>query len=166
MQALGEGQYLRGLEGMLPTVLRSPMKAIRYGSEGVKDKTGIVVQDEVGAAELLGQAAGFSPSSVRNAFEGKSAIVKHDRALQARRSALVEQFAMAAMAGDEAGKTEAREAVAAFNEKNPTRRIQAMQMAQSVNQRQKRIREAQDWVYLPSKRRTDAMEAGRFAVPE
>lgn len=166
VQALGEGQYLRGLESMLPTVLRSPMKAIRYGSEGVKDKTGIVVQDEVGAAELLGQAAGFSPSSVRNSFAGKSAIVQHDRALQARRSALVEQFAMAAMAGDEAGKAEAREAVAAFNEKNPTRRIQAMQLAQSVNQRQKRIREAQDGVYLPSKRRADAMEAGRFAVPD
>lgn len=30
------------------------MKAIRYGAEGVKDKTGIVVQDEVGAAELMG----------------------------------------------------------------------------------------------------------------
>lgn len=44
------------------------------------------------------------------------------------------------------------------------RRIQAMQLAQCMNLRQKRIREAQDGVYLPSRRRTDAMEAGRFAV--
>lgn len=62
----------------------------------------------------------------------------------ARRSALVEQFAMAAMAGDEEGKSEAREAIARLNEKNPNRRIQAMQLAQSVNMRQKRIREAQE----------------------
>lgn len=163
-QLMGEGQYLRGLESMAPSVLRGPLKSFRYGTEGVRDKTGIVVQDEVGAAELLGQVAGFSPSSVRNAYEGKAAVVQHDRALQARRSALVEQFAMAAMAGDEEGKAEAREAIAKFNEKNPNRRIQAMQLAQSVNQRQKRIREAREGVYLPSKRR-DAVEAGRFAVP-
>ena len=144
---------------------RGPLKALRYGDEGVRDKTGIVVQDKVGAAELLGQAAGFSPSSVRNAFEGKSAIVQQDRALMARRSALVEQFAMAAMAGDEEGKAAAREDIAKFNEKNPNRRIQAMQLAQSVHQREKRIREAKEGVYLPSKRR-DALEAGRFAVPD
>lgn len=36
---------------------------------------------ERGAAALWGQAAGFSPSSVRNAYEGKAAIVGHDRAL-------------------------------------------------------------------------------------
>ena len=165
MQEMGEGRYLRGLETMAPSVARGPLKALRYGEEGVRDKTGIVVQDEVGAAELLGQAAGFSPSSVRNSFEGKGAVVQHDRALQARRSALVEQFAMAAMAGDEEGKAAAREDIAKFNEKNPNRRIQAMQLAQSVHQREKRIREAKEGVYLPSKRR-DAMEAGRFAVPD
>ena len=165
MQEMGEGRYLRGLETMAPSVARGPLKAWRYGDEGVRDKTGIVVQDEVGAAELMGQAAGFSPSSVRNSFEGKGAIVQHDRALMARRSALVEQFAMAAMAGDEEGKAAAREDIAKFNEKNPNRRIQAMQLAQSVHQREKRIREAKEGVYLPSKRR-DAMEAGRFAVPD
>ena len=163
VQLMGEGQYLRGLESMAPSVLRGPLKSLRYGTEGVRDKSGIVVQDEVDGASLLGQAAGFSPSGVRNAYEGKSAIVQHDRALQARRSALVEQFAMAAMAGDEEGKAAAREDIAKFNEKNPNRRIQAMQLAQSVNMRQKRIREAEEGVYLPSRRR-DAMEAGRFAV--
>lgn len=112
---------------------------------------------------MLGQAAGFSPSSVRNAYEGKAAIVSHDRALQARRSALVERFAMATMAQDEEGKAEAREAIQRFNEKNPGRHIQPMQLAQSVRMREKRIREAEDGVYLPKKRR-DAMEVGRFAA--
>lgn len=70
---------------------------------------------------------------------------------------------MAAMAKDEEGKAEAREAIQRFNEKNPARRIQPMQLAQSVRMREKRIREAEDGVYLPKKRR-DAMEAGRFAA--
>ncbi|MGE8319074.1 MAG: PLxRFG domain-containing protein [Comamonas sp.] len=165
LQEMSHGRYQLGLEAMAPSVLRGPLKAFRYNNEGVKDKTGIVVQDEVDAAALLGQAAGFSPSSVRNAYEGKSAVVGLDRALQARRSSLVERFAMAAMAKDEEGKTEAREAIRHFNEKNPDRRILPMQLAQSVRAREKRIREAEDGVYLPRKRR-DAIEQGRFANEE
>nr|WP_205904800.1 PLxRFG domain-containing protein [Diaphorobacter sp. HDW4A] len=165
VQDMSEGRYARGLETMAPTVLRGPLKAFRYGTEGVKDKSGIVIQDEVDSASLLGQAAGFSPSEVRNAYEGKSAIVGHDKALQARRSALVEQFAMAVMTKDDEGKADAREAIAKFNEKNPSRRIQPMQLAQSVHARQKRIREAEDGVYLPKKRR-DVLEQGRFATGE
>lgn len=165
LQEISAGRYQRGLEAMAPSVLRGPLKAWRYGEEGVRDKSGIVVQDEVDSAALLGQAAGFSPSGVRNAYDGKAAIVSHDRALQARRSALVEQFAMATMAKDEEGKAEARQAIQRFNEKNPGRHIQPMQLAQSVRMREKRIREAEDGVYLPKKRR-DAIEAGRFAVGE
>ena len=165
VQEMSEGRYARGLETMAPTVLRGPLKAFRYGTEGVKDKSGIVIQDEVDSASLLGQAAGFSPSEVRNAYEGKSAIVGHDKALQAQRSALVEQFAMAVMTKDDEGKADAREAIAKFNEKNPNRRILPMQLAQSVHARQKRIREAEDGVYLPKKRR-DVLEQGSFATGE
>ena len=165
VEEMGEGRYMRGLETMMPTALRSPLKALRYANEGAQDKSGISILDEVGAAGVVGQIIGLSPSNVRNAQEGKSAIVAHDRVLQARRSSLVEQFAMAAMAGDEDGKVDARESIARFNEKNPDRRILPMQLAQSVRMRTKRIEQAQDGVYLPSKRR-DALEAGRFAVPD
>lgn len=72
---------------------------------------------------------------------------------------------MSAMAKDQEGKAEAREASQLFNEKNPARRIQPMQLAQSVRMREKRMREAEDGVYLP-KKRGDVMEAGRFAAKE
>ncbi|MPM55909.1 hypothetical protein SDC9_102707 [bioreactor metagenome] len=66
------------------------------------------------------------------------------------------------MAKDEEGKADARAAIVKVNEKNPTRRILPMQLAQSVA-REKRIREAQDGAYLPKKRR-DVLERGRFAT--
>lgn len=163
VQNMAEGEYLRGLESMMPSFLRSPLKAVRYGSEGVQDKSGIVIKDEVDFAGQLGQFMGFSPSEVRLAYEGKAAIHKQDRALGARRSTLMEQFALAAMAGDEDGKAEAREAISRFNERNPSRAIKPMNLAQSVRMRQRRIDQAQDGVYLPRNRR-DAVEAGRFAA--
>lgn len=141
------------------------LQASKEAALNKNDITGSLNADEKAAYDEAVRA-GVIDVTMAHDLAGKSVIVRHDRALQARRSALVGQFAMAAMAGDEAGKAEAREAVAAFNEKNPTHRIQAMQLAQSVNQRQNRIRKAHEGVYLPSKRRVDAMEAGRFAVPE
>lgn len=163
VQNMAEGEYLRGLEAMMPSFLRNPIKSIRYAGEGVQDKSGIVVKDEVDYAALLGQFSGFSPSEVRLAYEGKAAINKQDRALGARRATLMEQFALAAMAGDEEGKAEARVAIGRFNEKNPTRAIKPMQLAQSVRMRQRRIDQAQDGVYL-AKNRRDALGAGRFAT--
>src|SRR5690606_24953577 len=157
---IAEGRYAMGLESMLPVVVRNQVKALRYGSEGVVDATGIVVRDEVSAAGIASQMFGFSPSEVRLSFEGKSAIYQADRRLAARRSELLAQFARAAMEGDQDGMAEARAAIRAFNEKNPTRRIQMNHMMQSVNARQRRIALAKDGVYLPSNRR-NARAAGR-----
>ena len=165
LQDMGDGHYLRGLEGMMPAALRGPLKALRYETEGVKDKSGISVMDEVDFPALVGQAVGFSPSEVRNAYEGKSAVMAQDRALQQRRRALLDQYAMATMAGDEEGKQDARADIGAFNEKHPDRRIMPLQLAQSLRARNKRIAEAEEGVYLPKKRR-DALDAGRFSVVE
>jgi hypothetical protein len=165
LQDMGDGHYLRGLEGMMPAALRGPLKAFRYGTEGVKDKSGISIKDEVDFPALVGQAAGFSPSEVRNAYEGKSAVMAQDRALQLRRRSLMDQYAMAVMAGDDEGKQDARAGIGKFNEKNPDRRIMPLQLAQSLRARNKRIAEAEEGVYLPKKRR-GALEAGRFSTAD
>ena len=164
-QQMAEGNYLRGLEDTLPLFMRNPLKAARFWSEGAVDKTGIVVKDEVGAAGALGQAVGFSPAEVRLAFEGRRAVHDADRRLNERRSDLMTQFARAAMDKDERRMNEARAAIAAFNEKNPGRRITAPQMWQSVRNRQRRIDQAEQGVYLPRTRR-DAMEAAAFALTD
>ena len=162
---IAEGRYAMGLESMLPVALRNPLKSLRYADEGVVDRSGVVVRDEVGIAGIASQLVGFSPSEVRLSFEGKSAIFDADRRLSNRRSELMTQFARAAMEGDQEGMAEAREAIAAFNQKNPSRRIQANHLMQSVQARRRRIAQAESGVYLP-RNRADAREAGRFANPE
>jgi len=160
-QHMSEGRYALGLEAMMPAVLRGPVKAIRYANEGVQDKSGISILDEVGPAAVAGQALGFSPSQARNAQEGKSAVMAHDRALGDRRQELLTRAARASMAKDAVALDDARKEIARFNEKNPGRRINPNHIMQSVRNRNKRIDQAQDGVYLPKSRR-DAMEAGRL----
>lgn len=161
-QKMSDGDYARGLEDILPIFARNPIKAYRQYSEGEVDRTGVVVKDEVSLAGVLGQASGFSPSEIRLAFEGRSAVMSADRRLNERRQDLMTQFARAAMEQDQDGMAEARSAIAEFNKVNPGRRITPPQLWQSVRNRQRRIREADDGVYLPRTRR-DALEAGRFA---
>ena len=161
-QKIGDGDYGRALEDLLPIAARNPIKAARYWFEGAQDRSGVAIKDEVSSAGALGQLVGFSPSEVRLAQEGKTAVMDADRRLNERRAELTGKFAKAAMKQDQAGMDEARQEIAKFNEKNPGRRITAPQLWQSVRRREQRIREAENGVYLPSKRR-DAMEFGAFA---
>lgn len=165
MAEMGQGQYQRGLESMLPVALKNPVKAMRFGEEGVVDKTGVVIKDEVGMAGLLGQASGFRPSEVALATEGRTAIFQADKALIDRRSNILRMYAQARMAGDAEGVKDAMAMVQSFNAKNPTRRIAMRNLIQSVQGRNRRIEQAEQGVYLPKTRR-DAMDAGRFALAE
>lgn len=151
-----------GLETMMPSALRGPLRAIRYGNEGAIDKTGIAIKDEVGAAGVAGQFLGLAPSEVRQATEGKSAIYRRDRALLRRRQDLMNQYAMASMAGDKEGAQEALADIKGFNTKNPRRAIRPENLRASIAARRRRIAESERGIYLPRNRR-DAMEAGRFA---
>ena len=163
MQEISGGDYARGLESMMPAALRGPMKALRYEQEGAKDRNGIVIKDEVGAAGLLGQVLGFGPSEVRNATEGRSAILSADKRLSQRRANLMDEFAHAYMKKDDEEVAQARADIQAFNTKNPTRQIHGLQMMQSVRNRQKRIDQARDGIYL-SRKHQDAMDAGQFSI--
>jgi hypothetical protein len=165
LSEMANGDYLRGLESMVPNVLRAAMKSVRFGMDGNIDKTGVAINEEVSTAGIVGQALGLAPSETRLAQEGKSAIYSADRRIQERRTSLVREFAMATMATDEEGKMDARKAIAKFNEKNPSARITHSQLVASIKARQRRINEAKQGVYLPSKRQ-EAMEAGRFARTE
>jgi hypothetical protein len=162
LQTMAQGQVLRGLEDIMPTALKNPLKALRFHEEGVRDKTGIPVLDDTTATEELGQLLGFSPSRSREAMEGKGAVYQAEHKLNNRRQALIDQYAHARMAGDDDGATAARDQILAFNAKNPTRQITGSQLQQSLRNRNKRIREAEGGLYLPKKHR-DVRDLGRFA---
>lgn len=164
-QEISEGHNLRGLESMLPVFLKNFAKAYRYGDEGVQDKTGVSIMDEVSSMDLLVQGMGFSPADVRTANEGKSAIYQLNRKLNERRSRLMTLWSRAKMMDDQQEMDEIWEEIQGFNDKNPSRRITRMNLNQSYRNRQRRIDRAEDGIYLP-RNRQDAREAGYFAFDE
>lgn len=155
----------RGVETMSPVFLRSPIRAVRYGLYGVQDKTGVMIKDDVGLFGLVAQFAGFSPSEVRLATEGRSAIYSHTKRLDKRRTELMNDYVRAVQRDDMDGQKEIWAEIQAFNQKNPSRRISRVQAMQSLRQREKRVKQAEHGIYLPNKKREDA-DIGRFAFDE
>lgn len=164
-QDITEGQTLRGIETMLPVFLKNFAKTYRYADEGVQDKTGVSIMDEVSSMDLLVQGMGFSPSDVRTANEGKTAIYQLNRKLNERRSRLMTLWSRAKMMDDQQEMDEIWEEIQGFNNKNPSRRITRINLNQSYRNRQRRIDRAEDGIYL-SRNRQDAREAGYFAFGE
>ena len=161
-QEISEGHNLRGVESMLPVFLKNFAKTYRYADEGVQDKTGISIMDEVDSMDLLVQGMGFSPSDVRTANEGKTAIYQLNRKLNERRSRLMTLWSRAKMMDDQQEMDEIWGEIQGFNDKNPSRRITRMNLNQSYRNRQRRIDRAEDGIYLP-RNHQDAREVGKFA---
>ncbi|WP_416705487.1 PLxRFG domain-containing protein [Acinetobacter sp. 197] len=162
---IGQGHGMRGVETMSPVFLRSPLRSIRYATEGAQDKTGVMIKDDVGMLSLASQAIGFSPSEVRLATEGRSAIYSHTKRLDKRRTELMNDYVRAVQRDDIDGQKEIWAEIQAFNQKNPSRRISRVQTMQSLRQREKRVKQAEHGIYLPNKKREDA-DIGRFAFDE
>ncbi|MCW8037958.1 PLxRFG domain-containing protein [Acinetobacter entericus] len=161
-QEISEGHNMRGIETMLPVFLKNFAKTQRYADEGVQDKTGVSIMDEVSSMDLLVQGMGFSPSDIRTANEGKSAIYQLDRKLNERRGSLMTLWSRAKMMDDQDEMDSLWAEIQGFNEKNPSRRITRLNLNQSYRNRQRRIDRSEDGIYL-SKNHQDAREAGRFA---
>ena len=162
---IGQGHGMRGVETMSPVFLRSPLRSIRYATEGAQDKTGVMIKDDVGMFGLAAQAVGFSPSEVRLATEGRSAIYSHTKRLDKRRTELMTDYVRAIQRDDMDGQKEIWAEIQTFNQKNPSRRISRVQAMQSLRQREKRVKQAEHGIYLPNKKREDA-DIGRFAFDE
>ena len=159
---ISDGHGMRGVETMSPTFMRGPLRAMRFAEEGAQDKTGVSIQDDVSIAAILGQAAGFAPSEVRLATEGRSAVYDLQKQLDARRTSLMTRYARAKMDDDQDGMDEAWEEIQAFNQANPSRRINKIQAMQSYRKRQKRIDKAEHGMVVSRKKRDD-LDEGRFA---
>jgi hypothetical protein len=163
---MAHGQWGRGLEEMAPVAMRSPLRALRFAREGALDKTGIEIQPDINPVEVGGQALGFSPSSVREMSEYRGVVLAVDRHIEGRRKALVNTWVMARMAGDAEGAREVFTGnIRHFNQVNPTRRINMADLVRGAQARKKRLREAEDGVYLP-RRHHQAANTVDFLVDE
>lgn len=146
-----EGEYQRSIEAITPSFIRNGFKALRMAEEGVRNKDGTPVVDNVSKYNLMMQLAGFNPKDVAEARERAGVARKFHDTLMKRRSKLINEFNAAWREGDQKELDKVWEKIQAYNAKNPqkTYYIKNSALRRSIKDRSKRQLQSVDGLYLP-----------------
>jgi DNA-binding MarR family transcriptional regulator len=151
MQLFAQGEYEKGFEAMTPSGMRNALKAYRYATEGVVNKNGAKVVDNVNAWNVMMQGLGFAPLDVTEARAGASLMTAEAKKIMQRKSMLMDQMYGAQVLGNDDMREEVQKEIDAFNEANPEVAIMPKNIMQSYMNRQKKAEDAVDGVTLPPK---------------
>lgn len=135
---IAKGNIQRGIEKMLPAPLRNVAKAIRYANEGVQDKYGNPIVENVPWQDVFKQSLGFTPAEIadrfaRNTYQNNLQDRIEGKARDARKA-----VARAMMDKDATAEAKAREDVTKFNERYPEYLIQPKSIMQSMRNMERR----------------------------
>jgi len=145
---INEGQVGRGIENMLPAVLKNLMKSIRYNDEGARTLRGDPIVGEVSTYEQALQVFGFAPLSVATAQEKRNAAMGIQTDAQTSRQNVYMRINLAIATGDDEGYEKALELVDKHNRKYPGMEIKPSQILTSVRTFQKRSADMLGGAYL------------------
>jgi hypothetical protein len=154
---VSEGNVARGIEAMLPTFLKNGFKAWRYASEGVTNRKGELVIDDISSYNIAMQVIGFSPANLSNVYEEIGMKKDFERKVMAQRSKLLNKYDMARRAGDSDLLMETLEEIGEYNEKrkDPKAKITQDTLSRSVRAREAAERDSVNGVRFNKNLRTE-----------
>jgi hypothetical protein len=138
---MAKGDYIRGVEQFLPSVLKAPVAAMRYASEGNVARSGREVRgaEYYTAGRLFLQSLGFADTAT---FEKENALYEAAKVgyeIKEEKNALYEKLYAAYRKGDKERVDEIEEDIFnGFNKRYPTLRISLDDISSSI---QGRLRE-------------------------
>jgi len=82
------------LKGLVPRVIRDPMKALALAQSGVTNARGqtLLPTSKLAPTDVAVQAAGFIPADVSEFHEGRSAVIEARQEMQEERSQILQRF--------------------------------------------------------------------------
>jgi len=132
INAMADGQVMRGVESLLPSWLRNGLKGARYMTEGATTLKGDPVVEDVSAYNSLMQVIGFAPANLSTTYEKLSAAKAYEREINSKRAKLLDRYNMANEAGDFDMREETKVMIREFNEVFPAKKITQETLAKSI----------------------------------
>jgi len=113
-----KGDVTRAAESFLPKMLADPVKAWRFGNDGVTTRRGNVMvgADELSSWDLFLQASGVTPMEMSDAYDARNAIENRKQAISSRAQTFKEQWATAFNKGDTDKTSSLQDRLAKLNE--------------------------------------------------
>jgi hypothetical protein len=150
---MANGQYERGLEKMMPSFIKNPLKALRFATEGAKNPNGALLVDDVNGYNQFMQIFGFTPQNVSEAYAIAGSMKQADKKLMDRRNGLLDALYLAKTNGDSEMENRIYEKIDRFNDKNPDAPYYLKQdsISKSMKARDKTLSESVYGVYFNPK---------------
>ena len=133
-ELLKDGEYRRGIEGLLPAGLSAPLKSIRYATDGATTLRGDPIVEDLSARSIFGQFFGFAPAGYTKQLEINARDKRVDRTINEKRTRLLRQRYVAYRVGDFEGVRDIDQEINEFNQRNPEVRITGDTKARSLRQ--------------------------------
>lgn len=111
MGQLIKGDYYKGIETMMPSGIRSGMRALRLHNEGQTNRRGdqLLSPDEISTFDTMMQALGFETTKLKELRRKRTDLFEYETYFRDRSSKLKFQYTKAAKARDTARMSELRE---------------------------------------------------------
>ncbi|MFZ9497698.1 MAG: PLxRFG domain-containing protein [Polynucleobacter sp.] len=152
IKKINEGHYARGMEAMMPPILKDFFKAYRFSTEGATTLRGDPIVADVGLFGIFAQAVGFTPQDVARSYEAMGEIKGIEKALDMRRSRLLGKLWLAQQAGDYEAFADLGDEIVKFNAANPSEAIDDKTIRRSFAQREKAASRAERGIIVSPKR--------------
>lgn len=135
---INDGYTWRGMEKIVPSFIKNPMKAYRYYDEGVATKDGDPIVDEVGGWDIFKQALGFTPARVSEQYKMNNGDMLMQKSISDERTKLLGDFYKAWKKQDEKKQDEIIDKMRDYSQRFPEKAIKSSDIRQSLKSRERR----------------------------
>jgi hypothetical protein len=148
---INEGQVYRGIEVMLPSILKDGMQAYRLGTEGALSLSGDPVVDEVTNYETFLTGIGFTSSRLARQYKENAEVKGAETRINTERKRILGRFALALNNDDYDAMDEIQADIEEFNQKNPEVEITYETLQRSLRSRQEAEAETEHGIRIGKK---------------
>jgi N12 class adenine-specific DNA methylase len=156
MNDVGSGDVERGLEKLVPAVVRDVMKTGRYAAEGVTNRRGDEIMESVPIQDLMKQALGFTPASIAERYDRANYLFNMKSRIADLKRDAVREFVQAK--GDPAAQRSALEKITRYNQLFPESAISATNLRSAISGPERRAQRTNMGVDVPAKMQKRAMD--------
>ena len=148
-----EGHAELAMEKILPAFLRGPAISYRYAQEGVRDKSGDILINEVGPFDLMMQSLNERSAKLAEIQYYNITVKGQEQAIQKERQNLLNLYALAFMSNDSDTLDAVYDKIDEFNDKHPSLDIPSKSLTSTIKERMKKSAETEHGLYIDKKLR-------------
>jgi hypothetical protein len=148
-----QGQGMRGLEKMVPNIVKAPLQSMRYGEEGATTAKGDVILDDFSTSERAMAFFGFMPLRLSLEYKQQSEMRGAMFKANLEKKRILIRFNLATRSGDFDALEGIQEDIQAYNERYPSNPITYDTLKRSMKARRAAEKETVKGLRIPKRQR-------------